>query len=88
MKTIWKYPLKAVDIQLLEMPEGAEILTVQFQAGNLCLWALVDSEKPKTMRYIRIYGTGIPLEQINLQYITTYQVADGRLIFHVFEEIL
>lgn len=41
MKTIWKFELKVGDKQTVEMPEGAEILTAQFQGDTLCLWALV-----------------------------------------------
>lgn len=41
-KTIWKFTLEVKDIQTLDMPKGAEILTVQFQETHGQLWALVD----------------------------------------------
>ena len=89
MISIWKYPIQCVGTQIIELPEGAEILTAQLQRemGRLCLWVKVDTEKPKVIRSIRIYGTGHPIEQEKLKYISTYQVADGMLVFHVFEEL-
>jgi hypothetical protein len=87
MKTIWKFPIECVDSQVIEIPHGAKILTAQFQGDKLCLWALVDTEEPKELRNILIYGTGHAMKPDNLRYISTYQVAGGRLIFHVFEEV-
>ena len=42
MKTIWKFPVPVNDGNVLEMPEGAKILSVQVQGETPCLWALVD----------------------------------------------
>lgn len=44
--TIWKFPLKITDYQLVVMPECAQILSVQMQYGTLCLWALVNQDWP------------------------------------------
>jgi hypothetical protein len=57
---IWKFPLAIVDEQVIGLPKDAEILSVQFQGPQLCLWALLDTEAPKQMRLIRIIGTGNP----------------------------
>jgi hypothetical protein len=88
MKTIWKFELDFNST--FEMPKGAEILTVQLQKDIPCLWALVDTEKELEKRHFETYGTGHPLsyERGNSKvYIGTYQIANGALVFHVFEMI-
>ena len=86
MKTIYKFKLQTTDEQQILMPEGAEILTVQLQDGEPQLWALVDTDQPKTKRYIEIFGTGNPITGIGpRKYIATYQLRGGALVFHVFE---
>lgn len=97
--TIWKYPLRAGDVQTVELPFEAQILCAQTQDGDPYLWALVDPERAKVERHIRIYNTGQPIEAAHrLTYIGTFQVQalrkDGdrggfrpaSLVFHVFEE--
>jgi hypothetical protein len=86
MKTIYKYTLKAVDDQLIKIPTGAEILTVQTQKGNAMLWAAVDPELPVENRHIRIRRTGDRLTD-DLVYISTYQMKNGELVFHAFEVV-
>ena len=87
MKTIWKYQLEITDEQSLMMPEGAKILTAQIQQETLCLWALVDPIIPKQLRKIEIIGTGNPIYDLERKYISTVQMAAGKLIFHLFEKL-
>jgi hypothetical protein len=88
MRTIWKYRLPVQDRVELEMPAGAEILTVASDTGEPCLWAAVDSEQPKTKRILHIVGTGHPMppESTSWWYIGTFFVATPVLVFHVFTE--
>jgi hypothetical protein len=83
MKTIWKFTLKTTDEQVIEMPRGAKLLTVQMQDNRPQLWALVDSVKPNEQRTIATFGTGNPAE--DGEYIGTYQMRGGELVFHVFD---
>lgn len=85
MTTIWKYPLKLQDHQSVDMPLGAEILTVQFQDGIPCLWAKVDSMMHnKKLRSIALVGTGHPVsEDGGCRYIGTCQ--QGPFVWHWFE---
>ena len=87
MKKIYKYPLEVTDTQFIELPLGAEILTAQMQGNQLCLWAMVNSSPDaiKKNRCIEIIGTGNPVPTGDLKYISTFQIAGGGLIFHVFE---
>ena len=86
MKTIWKFELETTDVFIVDMPIGAEILTVQEQYGKPCLWAVVDDDVEKERRAFCIHGTGHPVESPEVKkYIGTYQLMEGALIFHVFE---
>lgn len=86
-KTIWKYELRIDDTQNVAMPMGAEILSVQTQAGVICLWTLVDPALSRLTRIFEMYGTGqsIPEPRDNWmrKFIATIQT--GPLVFHVFE---
>lgn len=87
IRTIYKFSLDITDVQFIEMPEGAQILSAQNQSGNISLWALVDVEKPLEKRDIRIYGTGHPYEfnDSDAKYISTVQ--QGPLAWHIFEKL-
>ncbi len=89
IKTIWKYPLSIRDDQILEIPENAKILTAQVQNGVACMWALVNPETPRVeKRYIRIIETGHEIhDSEKLVYISTIQLQNLNLVFHVFEEV-
>ncbi|MBQ8969210.1 MAG: hypothetical protein IJ064_05720 [Bacteroidaceae bacterium] len=69
------------------MPKGAKILTVQIQSGQPCIWAAVNpSSFENETRRFRIAGTGHPVEDAIIEnYIGTFQMCDGKLVFHVFE---
>ena len=81
MKTIWKFPVMS---DVIEMPEGAEILSVQTQHDQPCLWALVDPDAPMERRTFNVVGTGIPFEGDG-QFLGTFQLLGGGFIGHVFE---
>ena len=87
MVSIWKFALQTIDKQKIKMPVGAELLTVQVQNGEPCLWARVDTEEPIEPRQIAIHGTGHELPDSTRKYIGTYQMAGDTLIFHVFESL-
>ena len=89
-QTIWKYQLLTTEFQFIEMPVGARILCVQMQKGSPFIWATCcPDEKKVTKRKINTYGTGQTIEDGDFlqQYIGTYQMAGGSLVFHVFEVI-
>ena len=88
MLSIFKYPVLIQDHFTLELPKDAKILTVQTQRGTPQLWAMVDSETEKEKRYFRLTGTGHPLGDDYLRiinYVGTFQMANGTLVFHLFE---
>lgn len=85
MKSIWKFRLQVADEQIIEMPSNAVVLTVQIQQGAPCLWAMVDRDAPKAVRKFITHGTGHDVSEAAGQYIGSYQLHNGGLVFHVFE---
>lgn len=82
---IWKFKVMAGDTNPHHhyMPEGAEILAVQAQRGEGCIWALVNPLAPTQRRSFHIYGTGFDIDPSH-KYVGTYQ--SGPYVWHVFEE--
>jgi hypothetical protein len=85
MKVVWKYEIPVQDHFALSMPAGAQILSVQTQHASPVLWALVNPDLPRDTVHFRLAGTGHPLPEGNLQFVATFQVAGGSLVFHVFQ---
>lgn len=86
MKTIWKYPLMVTDCQTVRMPQGAEILSVADQRGELCVWALVDPDADLEDRMFYIFGTGNPVSEI-LPWQFVGSVQQNVFVWHVFVEV-
>ena len=84
-RRIHKYTLAVMDEQTLLLPRGARIMTIQVQAGQPQLWAYVDPTKPKEARKIRVIGTGRMIDDDPGDYLGTFQMHAGALVFHVFE---
>jgi hypothetical protein len=85
MQTIWKFPLAVTDgVQTIEMPKNARIVHVDAQFGAPCLWASVDSNRPKQRRNFVIYGTGDEITAIG-PYIGTVLIAS--FVWHIFETV-
>jgi len=89
MKIIYKYEIKLeFGLQKIELPFGAEILSVQMQADSLCIWALINPKtNVKTIRIIDIIATGIYIHDIKkFQYHNTFigTVQYEGYVFHVF----
>lgn len=89
MKTIWKFPLIVNDFQQISIPAGAQLLDVQVQHDQPCLWALVDPAAPREFLTFRTVGTGHPFIDDawgSYRHIGTYQLAAGGFVGHVFVE--
>lgn len=86
---IFKYSLALTRVQGVSMPRNAQILSVQYQEGLLCMWALVDGAAEPVKREICIYGTGHEVfvaptrRAVLLSYVGTVQ--QGPFVWHVFD---
>jgi hypothetical protein len=86
MKAIYKYPIKDERAQTIRMPEGAEILSVQCQGEQLCIWAMVDTESPSEHRRFVLLCTGEPCEELEHgRYVGTVQLRQGVVVLHLFD---
>lgn len=83
--TIWKFPLVVADRQEIEIPAGFQILTLQTQHDNPCMWVLVNPSAPKVKILFEIFGTGHPVPiHAERKYIGTFQLRN-QLVFHCFQ---
>lgn len=79
-KKIWKYELGSTT----SLPIGAEILDIQVQGEQICLWAAVDPDAETEMRYFQIVPTGGEIKlKPRYHYLKTIQ--EGALVWHVCE---
>lgn len=86
MKRIFKYPIRAVYTQDLQLPAGSKILSVENQDETIVLYALVeDSNDIMQSHQIIIHGTGHPADDVlEATFVGTVKMHNGRLMFHVF----
>lgn len=80
MKTIYKY--EAHGGAVVDLPVGAEILTLGVQDGWVYIWALIDPEAPtRPVRFAKV-GTGWEAPDPGT-YVGTYHEAGG-YVWHIF----
>lgn len=89
MRTIHKYQFSINDTVAIPMPRGAEILDVQVQHDTPCMWAIVETTAPIDMAHFLIRGTGhaLPEATSKVDYVATFQVRGGMLVFHMFRAV-
>lgn len=87
-KSVWKYPILRPETHFtIEMPSGAEILSIQVQNNIPCIWALVNTETVMidNKRFLLV-GTGHDIDVVDeLKFIGTFQL--DKLVFHLFEKL-
>lgn len=82
---VFKYQIPVEASFSVEMPEEAQILCVQLQNDEPCIWAVVDPAKPIVRRLFYIRGTGHRIaEAAEAEYVGTFQYEGGTLVFHLF----
>lgn len=86
MFTVWKAILKPADVQEIEVPEDAELLTAREQFNKICVWYKCDPDNPMTKRRIAIVGTGQAAPE-GARYVGTGFLEGGHLVLHVFERV-
>lgn len=100
MFTIHKYYLNIADQEAILTHEDWKPLSVQFQEGHLCLWALVNTKAPVVKRNTYVRATGHDCADLAIRadlvyrktvarYVGTVQQAmpSGDLVWHVFAQV-
>lgn len=81
MKTVWKYKLRPE----IEIPRGAEVLSVHEQRGELWIWAVVNPNNRSEKRGFAVFETDEDVPDMSLKFIGTVLLNHGRSVQHVFE---
>ncbi len=88
MKTIHKQHLEITGSQKIKLPIGSKILSVGNQNEKLCIWYACSTEGDIIEKNIVIFGTGHQIwPSFDGKFIGTVIMANGQLVWHVFEEI-
>ena len=89
MRAVWKFPLQVAVNIIIPMPPGSEIIYVEAQREEPCLWAIVDlnrTEEEKEFRRFAVFGTGHTICDPSLKYIGTFLAFGGSFVGHVVEQ--
>lgn len=84
MATIWKFPIPIQDEFTIAMPKGAELLHVEVQHGQPCVWARVDPDLGHEDRALKLRGTGHPVDP-ECRHVGSFLLHEGALVFHLFD---
>lgn len=85
-KAVYKFEL--VSNGIIQMPIGAEVVSVTFQFDQLFLWAIVDTLALKEERYFFVQKTGQEfLNDPLFKYVGTAHHKSGYWVIHVFEKL-
>lgn len=87
MNYIFKYEIPIKDYFELNLPKNARILSIQCQLGLPKIWCVVDPHVEFEIRKFTILGTGYQMGSAKMEYIETFQINEGNLVFHLFEII-
>lgn len=80
---IWKYECQPGRFTL-DLPIGAEVLSVAAQHNTVQLWATVNPEHPTEPRLFESVCTGGPAPY-GWRFLGTALLMGGLLVFHIFE---
>ena len=84
MRVIQKFPCELAKRFVLEMPEGAELISFQMQGGRAQLWAVVDPGARLCHRTFALRMTGhLYLEEPGT-FVGTVQVPERGVDLHLF----
>jgi hypothetical protein len=86
VKTIWKYGFEIEEHFSIDMPEKAEVLSIQLQDGIPFMWVRVDPENETRPKEFTIVGTGHPAPP-TLKHLGTIQTHrySQTFVWHIFE---
>jgi len=84
MKTIYKTELDEAT-NYVELPANSSPLCLQLQKEIPCIWWQVPDTEAVTKRFdVFVIGTGYILPARAITYVGTFQVEEGRFVFHVY----
>ena len=87
---VYKYRIETLSPFTVSMSANARVLSAQMNHGTAYMWALTREEDKLIDRVFYLVGTGnqLPDSAIhNWKYISTFQMKDGNILAHLFEEV-
>ena len=86
LQRIFKYDLKIIDEQTIDVPQFATPIKVAMQEGQLKMWCQVTPSRPLIKYTIYIFGTGHNLPYKALNYLESV-IDDRGLVWHIYLEV-
>ena len=89
IRAVWKFPFAVGANIIIKMPPGSEIVHMECQIEQPCLWAIVDlnrTEENPEFRVFGVFGTGHVISDPSLEYVGTFLTLGGAFVGHVFEQ--
>jgi len=83
-KTVWKYGVHTAPVQEIYIPEFATPLCLMQQKGKMFMWCEVDKTRRRHYRQLFVVMTGAEVPAEAHEYVGTFQMLDGDLVFHVY----
>ena len=86
MKTVWKYTVPTDGTFGMNMPAGAEVLSVHVQNGVVNMWVEVDPDVGSILKRFRVCGTGhdMPADEPR-RFVGSYLLHGATEVYHLFE---
>jgi hypothetical protein len=84
---ILKWTLELVDRQTIQVPEYAQVLSVQVQGANVSLWMHCNEAHELVDFDVAMHATGqdIPASVSDIfDYLGTVQLCDGKIVYHFY----
>ena len=85
MRTIYKYPLE-LDVEQTITGPIMEFLHLDWQNGQLCVWAEVDTDEAEETHHFYIVGTGHQVPSAAVDHVGTVLSEDGMFVWHVYTQ--
>lgn len=85
---IYKYKIPASANFTITMNPVIKYLDIKMQANDPVLYAIVDIDEPMVDHSFAVYATGNPVEPLDAlsdNYLGTFMVYSGALVFHLFK---
>lgn len=82
-KSIYRYDILTGN-GVVKLPGDSDFLHVAYKDNTLCVWTLIDTDKPVHAYTFKFYGTGWTLPDEPGRYIGTVVTTDGSVVWHVF----
>ena len=90
MAVILKYPLNIAIEQTIHVPIDAQILSIEVQNNNLCMWALCEDAAFKRTKGIEVFMLmtgmpGVPEDILTTHlFMGTKMLSNGSFVAHLF----